>query len=94
MGTEVSVLVVDRLFLSRMRFTAGDSLFFEWKDLGGNPIQLSFGAIVVLRDGAHPLSEGKQDSFGVIQQYGLLDHFGSDSSLVGREECLWYLVEK
>ena len=77
-----------------MRFTAGDTLFFERKDLGRYPVQLPFVTFVVIRYGLDPISKGRQGLFGIVKQYRLLDYLCRDFGLVGIEECDWNINRK
>ena len=82
----MSFLVTDGFEMSRMRFAAGDSLFSERPNLGRNPIQLHFIAIIVLCDGSHHFPEKRKGLCRPDQRHCLLDRVGGVSAMVGREE--------
>ena len=86
MGTEMSILVADRLQLSRMRLAAGNPLFPEWKDLGGDPAQLPVATLFDVYDGTDPLSPEREGLRGTHKQHCLLDSIFSFYGLVGSEE--------
>ena len=75
-----------------MWFAAGDPLLPEWKDLGGDTVQLPSFTFLNLRDGIDHSSQGKPFARQDDEQHGLLDCIGSVCALVGFEEYSSYIV--
>ena len=88
----MSVLALDRLSMSRLRITAGDPLFFEWKDLGRDPIQLSLITLYSLHPFIGFCSQGREADSGPHEQYSLLGPIFGIYGLVASEEPCWSLV--
>ena len=65
-----------------MRFAAGDPLLPEWKDLGGDTVQLSSFTLLNLRDGVDHSTQGKPFARQDDEQHGLLDCVGGVCALV------------
>lgn len=89
----MSLLGADRFGMSRMRFAAGDPLFFEWTYLGRDPVQLHPIALVNLCDRADPIPKRRKGIFSHDEQYGLLDRIVGVFGVVGGEEPSWDLTE-
>ena len=65
-----------------MRITKGFTQLLEWKDLGGDPVQLSVTTHDTLRFGTPHLPQERQGLQGFDQQSCMFDLICSDHPLV------------